>query len=290
MTRHSQTKARFIVFAFVFQVLIGVLVGHYLMQQDVTVLSVTLMVLTAIFIGTRLRGINNIVHECSHSTFAEDRADNVFLGKFCVSLLLGCFRKYRDDHLSHHAHLGDYENDKELAAIEKLRLHDPLTAKTILRHFITPLTGRHLSMYTGINLSREDGLGFYLMKIGLIAGMFLFLLVEPATAFFFVFMPWFYVFPTINFWTDCIDHAGLVGEQDALAASRNVLASTPVQVLFFPRHDCYHLVHHLFPQVPAQHLKDAHEQLCEDPDYANQPLAVRPVRLTPTSLKPRATT
>ena len=90
-------------------------------------------------------------------------------------------------------------------------------------------------------------------------------------------MPLFYIYPTLNYWTDCLDHAGLVGATDELEASRNVLAPALVRWLFFPRNDCYHLVHHLFPQVPARHLDYAHAELCKDPDYSRQPCAVRPM-------------
>lgn len=276
MTRYSRGMAWAVVGFYVLQALGGVWLGHYLLSLPVTWLSVLAMVLTALFIGTRLRGLNNIVHECSHSSFSEHRDDNVAIGRVCSALLTGCFKSYKDDHLSHHAHLGDYDHDRELGAIERLGLHDPLTPRTILRHFMTPLLGRHLKMYSRINFSGEDGRFFFGFKVALLVAMTLFTVFEPLTSVFFVLIPLFYIFPTLNFWTDCLDHAGLVGEEDELEASRNVLAPAPVRLLFFPRNDCYHLVHHLFPQVPARHLKTAHDELCADPEYRNQPLAVRP--------------
>ena len=287
-SRLSRWAAWAIVGAFVLQALAGIALGHYLLSFDVSVVTVILMVLTALFIGTRLRGLNNIVHECCHSTFSDHRADNILIGKVCASLLTGCFRKYKDDHLSHHAHLGDYENDRELGAIEKLGLHDPLTLRTVLRHLATPLLGRHLRLYSGVNLSRDDGTGFFLFKIAIMVAIVAFSLMAPLTSLFFVLIPLFYIFPTLNFWTDCLDHAGLVGETDELMASRNVLAPTLIRLIFFPRHDCYHLVHHLFPHVPAQHLAAAHEQLCADPEYREQPLAVRPTHQGLTGLSVRA--
>ena len=232
-----------------------------------------------LFIGTRLRGINNIVHECSHSSFSEHRGDNVILGKLCSALLTGCFRRYKDDHLSHHAHLGNYEHDHEFAAIEKFRLHEPLTLRSVFRHFVTPLTGQHLKMYSGVNLSGEDGRFFFGLKIAILLAITVFAVINPLTAIFFVLLPLFYIFPTLNFWTDCLDHAGICGADDGLDASRNVLAPAPVRLLFFPRNDCFHLVHHLFPQVPARHLKNVHEELCQDPEYGAQPLAVRPTHI-----------
>jgi len=288
MSRNPRWRAWFIVFAFLAQALAGAAFGHYLLALETSAVTVTLMVLTVIFIGTRLRGLNNIVHECCHSSFSAHRGDNVVLGKLCSSLLTGCFRSYKDDHLSHHAHLGDYEHDRELGAIEKLRLHDPLTLRTVLRHIVTPLTGRHLRMYSGVNMSRDDGPWFFALKIGIMVSIAMFSVFQPLTAVLFVILPLFYVFPTINFWTDCLDHAGLVGEEDELAASRNVLAPAPIRLLFFPRHDCYHLVHHLFPHVPAQHLHTAHEQLCADPEYREQPVAARPTHRGLAGLMVRA--
>ncbi|MGR3660305.1 MAG: fatty acid desaturase family protein [Paracoccaceae bacterium] len=276
MTKYTRSGAWLIVSFYLALIFAGIYVGHYLLSLPLTVATVALMVLTAFFIGTRLRGLNNIVHECTHSSFSDHREDNVRIGKFCSSFLTGCFKTYKDGHLSHHAHLGDYENDKEMAAIEKFRLHEPLTVPTILRHIATPLLGRHLKMYSGISLSGGDGAFFFGLKIVILIAISLFSIFYPYTSIFFVLLPLFYIFPTLNFWTDCLDHAGIVGEEDELEASRNVLAPQPLRLLFFPRNDCFHLVHHLFPQVPARHLETAHEELSEDPVYRNQPLAVRP--------------
>ncbi|MEO1468088.1 MAG: hypothetical protein AAFV86_03455, partial [Pseudomonadota bacterium] len=37
--------------------------------------------------------------------------------------------------------------------------------------------------------------------------------------------------------------------------------------IVFPRNDCFHLIHHLFPTVPADHLDYCHERLLGDPAY-----------------------
>ena len=164
-----------------------------------------------------------------------------------------------------------------MAVIEKFRLEDPLTPRTILRHFVTPLLGRHLKSYSGINFSGEDGWAFFLFKFALLIAITVFTIFFPMVSVLFVLLPMFYILPTINFWTDCLDHAGLVGETDELRASRNILAPGFFRLLLFPRNDCYHLIHHLFPQIPARHLIAAHKDLCEDPDYKAEPLATQPV-------------
>lgn len=277
LKRYRRMVAWLIVAAYIGLILAAILLGTRLLALPLSVWTVAAMLATAAFIGTRLRGINNIVHECSHATFADDRSDNVMIGRVCCAILMKSFRKYRDDHLSHHAHNGDYEHDAEFGLIEKFGLHDPINRRTILRHVIVPLTGRHLPLYTGINLSAEDGRGFQGLKLLLLAAMAIFLLLDPLAALGFVILPLFYIYPTLNFWTDCLDHAGLVGAKDEMEASRNVLAPTLVRLLFFPRNDSYHLVHHLFPQIPARHLHRAHEELSRDPGYRRLPSAVRAV-------------
>jgi len=277
LERYRRMDAWLIVAAYVGFIFAAILLGTYLLSFPTSVWTVAAATTTAAFIGTRLRGINNIVHECSHATFAEERSDNVRIGRFCAAILMKSFRKYRDDHLSHHAHNGDYEHDAEFGLIKKFGLHEAITLRTVLRHFIVPLTGRHLPLYTGINLSAEDGRVFQGLKILLLAAMAIFLLFNPWAALAFVILPLFYIFPTLNFWTDCLDHAGLVGAKDEIEASRNVLAPTLVRLLFFPRNDSYHLVHHLFPQIPARHLHLAHQELSKDPSYSRLPSAVRAI-------------
>lgn len=281
MSRFSRWGAYAMVGLYLGQALAGVWIGSYLLDLPVSWETLVAMIATSIFIGTRLRGLNNIVHECSHSSFAQDRQDNVALGKLCSAILTGCFTKYKKDHLSHHMHLGDYERDNELGPIRKFRLHEALTGPTILRHIITPLLGRHLRTYSGVNFSGADGAAFLGLKIFVMLAIMGYAVMAPLAAIFFVLIPLFYIFPTLNFWTDCLDHAGLVGAKDELEASRNVLAPAPVRLLFFPRNDCYHLVHHLFPNVPARHLAEAHRILCEDTEYRRNPLAAGPAALRP---------
>jgi len=268
LERYSPLRGWMVVGGYVAFILGAIVLGHMLLQQPLTVWSGLGVAALSLFIGTRLRGINNIVHECTHATFVHDRGQNTVLGRLCAALLAKSFKEYRDDHLSHHAHLGDYEHDEEFAVIEKFRLHEKLTVRMILRLAIAPLLGRHLGAYTGISLSREDGPFFFWFRMSFLGLMIAVTALAPLTGLLFLLLPWFFIFPAINFWTDCIDHAGLAGSEDELLASRNVPVSAPLRLLFFPRHDCYHLVHHLFPQIPAIHLKAAHEELTQDPVYA----------------------
>lgn len=276
LEKYSRLIAWSVVAFYIAQILGAMVVGHLLLNSSLSWLSIVGMVALAIFIGTRMRGLNNIVHECSHATFTVDRNDNYVLGSLCASIVMGCFGDYRDEHLSHHAHLGDYDKDMDLQGIRDLRLHEPLTTATILRHLTNPFLGRHLPHYAGINLSARDGRFFFWFKIGQVIATCILLLVAPITAIFFVLVPFLLVYSTLNYWTDCMDHAGIVCEADELDASRNILAPMPLRALFFPRNDCFHLVHHLFPQIPARHLDAAHQELLHDLEYRSRTHAIRP--------------
>ncbi len=268
-----------IVASFATQILAAVLFGHWLLHSQIGPLGRAAFAgIVMLFIGTRLRGLNNIVHECSHATFAVQRGDNALCGRFCAALILGCFTDYRADHLTHHAHLGDYAHDRDLQGIRALRLEAPLTLRTILRHIVTPLLGRHLRYYLHPNFSARDGRVFLALKLGLVAAAAALAVLAPLTALLFVALPYLWVFTALNYWTDCIDHAGILASGDELTASRNVRVPGWLRVLLFPRNDCFHLVHHLFPQVPSQHLGACHRQLLEDPDYRRQVGAAPPAR------------
>lgn len=241
--------------------------GYWLLGQQLSVWTGLAVAVLALFIGTRLRGFNNIVHECSHFTFCERREHNVLFGSICASVILGCFRDYRDEHMTHHAHLGDYEHDRDLQGIRDLRLEDPLTPRTVMRHVLTVASGRHLPYYLSINLSSQDGKIYAALKGSLIAIGVAFLILDPVAAILLLWLPFVWVFTAINYLTDCIDHGGLINAADELDSSRNVPIAKQLRPLLFPRNDCYHLVHHLFPQVPAHHLDSCHERLLAHPDY-----------------------
>ncbi|MGI9391676.1 MAG: fatty acid desaturase family protein [Boseongicola sp.] len=275
LQKYERHTAWFIVFGYLSQIVISVALGSYLLGLSTSPITVLASFVLIVFIGTRLRGLNNIVHECSHSTFSTDRSDNVLIGKICASLLFGSFSEYRDEHLSHHAHVGDYEHDLDLQGIQNLRIHDPLTRGVILRHLINPFLGRHLPYYLGLNMSTRDGRAFLALKIALLFAVGVFTAFFPMTGSLFVIVPLVFAYSTLNYWADCMDHAGIVPADDELDSSRNILAPRFIRWLLFPRNDCFHLVHHLFPNVPARHLATTHEALIDDRLYRSRPNAVR---------------
>lgn len=275
MDKYSRKRAWIVFLSFVVQVIGAIAVGALLLGLETNPWTVIAIGCVMLFIGTRLRGINNIIHECSHATFSSERGDNAIIGKLSASLLFNSFDAYRDEHLSHHAHLGDYEHDMDLQGIRDLKLHEPLSARVITRHVVTPLVGRHLPYYLGLNMSSQDGSKYQWLKAAILLSAVAFTIAFPLTGALFVFAPFIFVYSALNYWADCLDHAGIVATEDDLTASRNLLAPGIVRWLFFPRNDCYHLVHHLFPHIPSHHLASSHALLTKDSLYSAQSNAVR---------------
>lgn len=267
LRRNGEAIAALTVLSYICQILLSVASGYWLLQLPWSLGAGAMLVALAFFTGTRIRGLNNIVHECSHFSFCESRKGNILVGRMCASMLLNCFRDYREEHMSHHAHLGDYDNDQDFQRLRKLRLEDSLTSRTVLRHVLTALSGRHLPYYVNINLRPGDGEGFRALKLALIAAAAGFLLVAPLEAVVLVWLPFLWVYPAINYLTDCVDHGGLMDAGHELDASRNLPVPKQLRVLLFPRNDCYHLVHHLFPHIPTHHLGLCHERLMSHPEY-----------------------
>lgn len=275
LDKYARVVAWFILTSYLFQIIAAAAVGAVLLSYPVSGWVIAAIAALVLFIGTRMRGLNNIIHECSHATFSAERADNARIGKLCAALLFNSFTAYRDEHLSHHAHLGDYDHDLDLQGIKDLKLHEPLSGRVILRHAITPFIGRHLPYYLGLNMSAQDGVAYQALKYSVLAAALIFTAIFPLTGLLFLILPFVLVYSALNYWADCLDHAGIVASGDDLTASRNILAPSILRWMFFPRNDCYHLVHHLFPHIPARHLGTSHALLAEDDIYATRSNAVR---------------
>lgn len=276
LKRYRRWLAAGIVAGYGLQVLAAMAAGVWLLRDPGGVWGWAGVAALGFFISTRLRGFNNIIHECSHYSFAETRDDNRVLGSLCAALVMTSFREYRDEHLTHHAHLGDFQQDLDLRGIEPLGIEEPLTWKRVAVHALRPVFGLHFRYYLSPSLSGRDGWPYLALKLALVAGALAWLVADPVAALCLVWLPFVWGYTAINYWTDCIDHGGLVDAPDELEASRNFILPWPLRALLFPRNDCFHLVHHLFPQVPARHLGECHMRLMTNDIYRQRVLGDEP--------------
>lgn len=267
MSKYSHAFAWCVLAGYVLQGIVAVLAGSLLLSLPFHWALAPAIILLVVFIGTRFRALNNIIHECSHATFSSTRTLDTKIGKLCAVFLFSSFSDYRDEHLSHHAHLGDYDRDLDLQGIKDLNLHEPLSRGVIARHVLTPFFGRHLPYYLNLDVSIRDGAYWLIAKFALLFFISALTILFPLTLVLFVLLPFVLVYSALNYWADCFDHAGIVDLDDELHASRNIIAPKLVRAVFFPRSDCFHLVHHLFPHVPSPHLEASHKILVEEPAY-----------------------
>lgn len=235
------------------------------------VYSIILAPFIMLFVATRFRALGNIIHECSHNTYFRSRSANKFLGNIIAIIDFTDFSDYRREHGSHHKYLGDFDKDMDFGPKERFNFEETLDTYTLMRHVIYPFSLLHLRVYNKLNISNINPFtlnGVFRIVYLSILIYVTFLFSKYMILFFWV--PFAVIYPAILYWTDAIDHAGLIPNEDELYASRNFLVEFAlVRWLLFPRNDCYHLIHHLFPGVSPAAFPALHKALMQDTAYRN---------------------
>lgn len=252
-----------------------------------------------ILIGTRMRALGNMMHECVHGTFVRGRKANHMFG-FLIGLIdFTCYPEYRHEHLTHHTHLGHPLRDLDFArrrtfgfasstqvqvggngAFEpRTKIVDKATHRQVrfwLKWLLLPLALWPLfRLFRPVFYTPRDPLGWRLVRLGYVFAMIsVFCFFEPFRSAFvqYFLIPYCTTYQLLKFWSDAADHAGLLSAGDEFLRSRNHIlpGGTLLNRVFFPRHDEYHLVHHLFPQVPTRHLPECHTLLLQEASYAER--------------------
>lgn len=239
-------------------------------------ISVPVYVAAAFFIGTRFRALSNLMHECSHYALTTDRGWNNILGRILSIPLLTSFDRFRSTHFSHHQHTGDSALDLDFLGYERFRFDEPLTRSAIIRHLGLTLTLRHVPSFVGKTFFvRSEPVAYNALRLAYAAGILAILSfygplsIQGLVVIGYLIIPYAVTFQIINYWTDVVDHAGLFDNIDELHQTRNAVISNPIlRAILFPRQDCFHLVHHLFPNVPVARLPTVHAKLMDMPIYA----------------------
>jgi len=253
----STTRASIVLFSYLAPIPVLMVLVQLVARLPVTVVA-------AILLSSLLKGLNNIVHECSHHAFSKHRAFNERVGAILCVLLLMDFTFYKKEHTSHHRFLGDYERDFDFQARRVLRHDQPFRWRRMLRDIVTL---RFLWLYVPrIQLKRyEHVAGAAIVGATLIV---LYVTGEHQAALAFA-LAYGVFLPFLKFLIDIVDHGGIyTKDAEELYKSRNfIIYNAALRWLFFPRNDCYHLIHHLYPYLPVKNFSKVHALLMEDPDY-----------------------
>ncbi|QRN95016.1 fatty acid desaturase [Archangium violaceum] len=253
---------------------VGAAFAAYALLETRPVVGWVLYPLVAFFIATRFRALGNMLHEACHGMFVRGKRANRFFGHVLSIIDLTALGPYTREHFTHHQHLGDPVRDLDFIPRQKFGFAEPIQ-HFARRHLLRPLLLVHLpSFVRPVLWSRTDPWPVTLCRWAFVAGLLALAQWGVGWRAFLLFyvLPYFVTYQVIRYWSDAVDHAGIIGEADEFQRSRNhIFAWGLLNRVLFPRNDQYHLTHHLFPAVPTTAQGRVHALLMKDPEYADRP-------------------
>ncbi len=210
--------------------------------------------------GTRMRALGNIIHECSHFNFVKSRRNNYYIGKILSIVEFSCFDKYLKDHYSHHKYLGDLKYDEDFKSRQFIGIckKQKISLKSIIL-IVFSVRNWFFILKTSFTINCKDRLTniirvIYILTLIILSFVFGFKLI-----FLFIILPYMTSYQLFKIFSDYLDHGGLYHHHKKEYKTRNHYFSLALlNWLFFPRNDCYHLIHHLYPTVPTNYLPEIH--------------------------------
>jgi fatty acid desaturase len=237
-------------------------------------MNIIVYVLAVIVIGSRQRGLMNLLHEASHKKLFKNRAANAVIGRVFTSYPMGAsFTAYQSNHYIHHGFLWDFNKDPKTQRYTELGLVSPPShwwaffRQQILRPLLLTHVFYNIKSALSLKDERSDESP---VRYGFIALIIITVLATHVWwgFLFFWLVPFCTSFQVIRYWNEMAEHAGLPS-YDAWMATRNWTSVLWMQWLMGPHHDdLYHLTHHLFPLIPHYRLAKAHRLLLAVPQYA----------------------
>jgi fatty acid desaturase len=225
-----------------------------------------------VFVGTRFRAINNMSHECCHGAYAESKKINEIFGYIFSILELSSFNRVRAEHRTHHRYLGCYKKDLDFEGLDVFKFHEKITRETVIFHCINAFRMKFIKKYFFVVLWDDSdivwakfGRVFYLLVL------FSSFILYPLEFFVVCIFPFITIYQIHKYLMDYLDHGGKLLAENEIDKTRNfIVKNWIIRKLFFPRIDCYHLVHHLFPFISVESLPQAHLILLKHlPEYDN---------------------
>ncbi|WP_416137796.1 fatty acid desaturase [Halomonas sp. HK25] len=238
-------------------------------------------------IGSRQRGLANLLHSASHNTLARNRYWNLIAGTVLSGYLVGQkYVLYCYTHVTqHHGHLGDPIHDPDFQQHLAAGLYEKQTkAKFLWAYVVKALLGMKVPQYlryvyrdrfmgqvparynNRIISHRTDTWLFTLIWVALLAASLLFGVFHWLIVFWLV--PLVTSSMIVGWFIEMAEHFPLVREsRDRLYMTRNRNGNRFERFLTGVHHDNYHLEHHLNPNVPMWHLPKSQAVRLENPIY-----------------------
>ncbi len=230
----------------------------------------------AIFlIGSRMRALENLLHNGSHGMLFANRTVNLIVTKLlCAYPIFLSYNLYRQSHMDHHRWFGNVNHDPDLIRYIKLGIdklpYSPIhMLLTILKMFILIGIPKYVYGTISATLLHSDRNNELIQRVLYIVIVF------SITSYFWSFdvvlkfwlIPYFTIFQMIRYLAEISEHGGLYGtsEREIDLARNNT--DNFMSFFIYAHSDNYHLIHHLFPAVSHFNMKKAHKILLGDPEY-----------------------
>lgn len=214
-----------------------------------------------IFIGSRMRALGNIMHECVHNIFVSKRSLNYFIGSFIAIFLFECFDQYKSAHLKHHRYLGNDVYDSDYVKYKKIKLNlFSNNCWNVLCSIFNPIQWCD-GLKAIFSLSAQKTI-VKIIKFFYLLLVLLLLYFWPREILLYYLIPYVTSYQIFKLFSDIVDHDYLYEKDSLDDRSRNhIFRSSLLNFLFFPRNDAYHLVHHLYPRLRTAEYPMRHEEL-----------------------------
>jgi len=228
--------------------------------------SKALYTLSIFIIASRMRAMENLVHEASHNNLFPSALLHrrfQFLYAFPVFRVL---EDYRRSHMIHHKHLGDPQKDPDAVRLHDLGL-DHLPERPVWYLLGVPATGYLTYEYLATTFCEFWGSPTSRLSKSMFWVVVLFAVWWTATfqqfAYYYL-VPFLAVLPVMRYWAEAAEHLGL-DLRGEFGSSRTNIGFLHMWFMN-PHNDGYHAAHHLCSQIPFHLLPEAHHHLMKASD------------------------
>lgn len=223
--------------------------------------SYALYLISVLIIASRMRAMENLVHEASHNNLFPSATLHQRLQCLYAFPVFRILQDYRRSHMVHHKHLGDPQKDPDVLRLHDLGL-DRLPERPVWYLLGLPMTG-YLTYEYLTTTFREFWVSSSSRLSKIVFWLAVLLAVWWSDTFqgfaYYYLIPFLAVLPVTRYWAEAAEHLGL-DLRGELGSSRTNIGFLHMWLLN-PLNDGYHAAHHLCSQIPFYLLPEAHDHL-----------------------------
>jgi len=244
----------------------------------------------AFLMASRMQALGVMMHDAAHYLLYKNRVVNDIVSDLFIAFPLGMSTTlYRKTHFRHHRFTNTDEDQDLVAQREEGEWYQwPKTrwgcAKAIFRSFfgINAYRGwiliKHWAPWNHMRdpINEDFPLRVRILYLGTSIAIYAFfawaVMTDAKTAFallVFYMISGFTILNLINRVRATAEHLGVPGTHE-LNSTRTVLPSAWERFFIAPYGVNYHIEHHLFPSVPGHNLAKLHQELMQDPEFAEK--------------------